>query len=457
MKINKVKKKKNKLARAIKRKTQIDDLQNRINNFGGYFPNRINIEKQESINTNSWFIGEYTKYKLNKSPKKVKFINEKLEKADFRCRKIKIYPTEEQRTILKNWFAAYLSMYNHVIKIILTRCFNKEKQTLNWRTLRTNTNNLKEIKKSLSEKTGIFSHTLDGAIQDACAALKSALTNLRNGHIKHFRLRYLKLTKPNLVLKVEKYAFSKKNNTFFSKDLGNEIKTEGDFDMRTINRDCKLHIDGKGTIRLLIPETTEPYKETKNKKNMCIALDPGVRCFLTGSTPNSDVQLGKNLYSVIRKHLTKIDKVNNEENINDKIKRKVERKHYYKIGNKIDDMHWKIIKYLIENNKIVQIGNLSTKQVINNQTGGNLNSMTKRVASLMSLYKFKQRLKYKCSINNIGYAEIDESFTSKMCSKCGWLNEELGSSKTYKCKTCNREIDRDVNGSQNIQLRGISK
>jgi transposase len=44
----------------------------------------------------------------------------------------------------------------------------------------------------------------------------------------------------------------------------------------------------------------------------------------------------------------------------------------------------------------------------------------------MSLFKFKQRLQYKCFRNNIGYTEVDEAYTSKTCTGCSYFNKNLG-------------------------------
>ena len=48
---------------------------------------------------------------------------------------------------------------------------------------------------------------------------------------------------------------------------------------------------------------------------------------------------------------------------------------------------------------------------------------------------------------------IDERYTSKMCSLCGWINNKLGSDKIYNCKECKLMLDRDVNGARNIFLK----
>jgi putative transposase len=59
---------------------------------------------------------------------------------------------------------------------------------------------------------------------------------------------------------------------------------------------------------------------------------------------------------------------------------------------------------------------------------------------------------YKCNLQRIGYAEIDEAYTSKTCSNCGFMNDNLGASKIFKCNICELKIDRDCNGARNIMI-----
>jgi len=49
----------------------------------------------------------------------------------------------------------------------------------------------------------------------------------------------------------------------------------------------------------------------------------------------------------------------------------------------------------------------------------------------------------------------DEAYTSKTCSSCGQINESLGSSKTFYCHRCGCRVDRDVNASKNILMKGL--
>lgn len=123
-----------------------------------------------------------------------------------------------------------------------------------------------------------------------------------------------------------------------------------------------------------------------------------------------------------------------------------------KIKNKIDDMHWKTINWLTCNHQNIYIGNLSTKDVVNKETS-NMNGMTKKLSLRTNMYKFRERLKYKCGIRCVNYQMIKEHYTSKMCSHCGELNETLGLDKIFDCKKCKISIDRDVNDARNIYLK----
>jgi len=98
---------------------------------------------------------------------------------------------------------------------------------------------------------------------------------------------------------------------------------------------------------------------------------------------------------------------------------------------------------------------LSTKGIIKNKLNNELDKKTKIVAQFMSLYKFKQRLEYKCQVKKIGYEEIDEAYTTKACTKCGYKNE-VGKKRYIKCAFCKLSIDRDFNGARNIMLRGTN-
>lgn len=169
---------------------------------------------------------------------------------------------------------------------------------------------------------------------------------------------------------------------------------------------------------------------------------------MTGYSENNTFQIGNNMDSKISKYLNQIGKI--------KIckihkKKKAENKRYAKIKNIVNDLHWKTIKYLTDNYGHILIGNMSTKQI--GET--NLNKHSKNIAKMMSLYVFRERLKYKCSITDTKYKLVDEHYTSKMCTNCGYVKENLGSNKIFKCEHCGIKLNRDINGARNMFIKSI--
>ena len=66
---------------------------------------------------------------------------------------------------------------------------------------------------------------------------------------------------------------------------------------------------------------------------------------------------------------------------------------------------------------------------------------------------FLRMLEYKLMFLGKQFLKIDKWFpSSKTCSKCGNVKEELKlSERSYKCECCGIEIDRDYNVALNIK------
>jgi len=76
-----------------------------------------------------------------------------------------------------------------------------------------------------------------------------------------------------------------------------------------------------------------------------------------------------------------------------------------------------------------------------------------------SLHELKRQLKYKCFWNNKYFAEIDRfEPSSKKCSCCGWINENLClKDREFFCQNCGLHIDRDLNAAINIRKTGLEQ
>jgi len=425
-----------------------------------------NIDMQK-IKINSWFsIQESLPQDVNF--KQNKYTVEDKEKIKYKCKRITLDLTSRQKNIIDKWLNSYLDMYNTALKYIKDN-IKTNKNLLSFITLRkilkndrdvlveSSGNKIKILNKK-NEVTGtkmvnkIKVHDMDYAIKLACQNYKSALSNYSKGNIKKFRIRYWRKNKTNKIMDLEEPNF---NYNTIRKDVLGKVKGYYNgkrFNFNTIDCDCRLQrVDN--IYYLFVPELLVLDINKTDNKSKQIIIDPGVRKFGTGITENKVVKIGTECGVKIQKYLTRKDNIMDNENISKEIKKKNEYMINKKIKHLVNDLHWKSIDYLTKNYETVLIGDMSTKSIVSRN--GNLNKMTKRIALHLNFYKFRQKLKYKCNVNNVKYGKIKEWMTSKMCSNCGSINENLGGSEIYDCIDCKIKMDRDVNGARNIYIKAI--
>ena len=84
-------------------------------------------------------------------------------------------------------------------------------------------------------------------------------------------------------------------------------------------------------------------------------------------------------------------------------------------------------------------------------TFNNFKNLNKKSKTLLSKYRHCEFLdtlkKFKNTI------EVNESYTSKTCSNCGYLHKNLSNKDIYDCESCKIKIGRDINASRNVMLR----
>lgn len=374
--------------------------------------------------------------------------------GQMKCIKIDIFPNDEQRAILMRWLYAYAHMYNATIAHL-----RNNDADLNWHNIRTNVLKL-ERKRILVEShldgmsrcTFIQAHTLDGAIKTACANWKTARANQRAGRIKFFRIRNWRVGRRQLVMDMEPQCF--KSGTLCPRVFGQDMTFMRDdvaFDVSAITSECKILYDRLyDKFTLLVPQKC--VREMKAPQyDETIALDPGIRMFLTGISENNSIELGSDVCSRLIDIFRVMDnaqsKITSKKRLN-----KVLRRCRRKIAGLVTELHWKCAKILTDRYDTIAIGDFSAKRV-SNRDQSVLSSMIKRVALALSFYKFRERLQFKCAQKGRKFILVDEHYTSKLCSFCGHNKTNLGAASVYECTHCHAHIGRDFNGARNILIR----
>src|SRR5205814_60484 len=122
-----------------------------------------------------------------------------------------------------------------------------------------------------------------------------------------------------------------------------------------------------------------------------------------------------------------------------------------------NDLHEKLSRWLVDNYRVVIIPEFNTSSMIK-RGDRKIRNKTARAMVTWSHYSFRQKLISKS--RETPWCKIiytTEEYTSKTCGCCGELNHTLGGSKTFKCKNCGIEIDRDYNGARDILLLVLTK
>jgi putative transposase len=203
-------------------------------------------------------------------------------------------------------------------------------------------------------------------------------------------------------------------------------------------------------------------KPLQNESSLAIALDPGVRTFLTGFDGSDILEVGKNdigrIYRLAR-HLDKLmSRIWLHKGGQFKRLRYCLRKSAtqirIQIKNLVNELHKKAAKYLVTKYKIIFLPTFETQQMVK-KGKRKLATKTARTLVTLSHYRFKQMLKHQASKSGCIVVDVTEEYTSKTCSKCGHIHTKLGGSKKFKCPECGHTLDRDVNGAFNILLKAL--
>jgi transposase len=227
---------------------------------------------------------------------------------------------------------------------------------------------------------------------------------------------------------------------------------------------------------------------------------------LTGLSENEIIKFGVDARIKIKKYLDMIDKIEfkySNKIVKNKIRMKIVNRCNRKIICYVDELHWKIINYLIKSYATIIIGDMCsnhisydypTQRTRNNTCLHNSNTIVQscntprftrditqserprnthnqspnlnqpslsennqtlnineRIMLAFNFTLFYKRLEYKCMMNKINFRIVNENYTTKICTSCGHYNETDG--RKYVCNNCNFSTDRDINACKGILIK----
>ena len=360
--------------------------------------------------------------KLKKQLKKEK---KKINKT-LKTLKIRLFPNEEEKEKLQMMLEQYRWYYNTTLSMIYLhygkdKILNEEKYSAYtvrnllrkyeykeeaWEHLIFKELNYDENRNEIPIPDWwigkVHSRIPRGASNKLVASLNSAISNYRNGNIRHFQLKYRTKKNPTDYLNFEDKHYPKfirkiKSRYWYTtKDRKRVNISFSDIDTKT--RGFEI-IYEKDTNRYFLHYPIEhdwfPEEDRRidNQEKFIfqgdrvISLDPGVRKFLVGYDPSGcTVFVGEGAQKKLINILYSIDEEKNS---------KEKRRMWTMMRNMINDLHWKTISFLIENYDVIILPDFRVSQMVRKR---NIGKMTKRLLCMFSFYTFKERLQYKCSL-----------------------------------------------------------
>ena len=185
--------------------------------------------------------------------------------------------------------------------------------------------------------------------------------------------------------------------------------------------------------------------------NNIVGIDLGIKDFIV----TSKNQVFENI-KIKRNNQKKLIKLNRtlsrkQKDSRNKNKARIKlAKFHEKLNNKKENYLHQVTNQLLNENQIIVMENLGVKNMMSNH------NLARSIQEL-SLYHFKEILRYKSKWSDRDIVEIDRFYpSSKLCSNCGYKNDVLTlKDREWTCLECGKPHNRDLNAAINIKNEGM--
>jgi transposase len=404
------------------------------------------------------------------------------------CRKVRAFPTSEQRKILQLWFDGARQSYNWALGVFLKQLRKGHAQKTSRIALK---RRFVTCKESCMPKGKRWIRQVPYTIREGATYELSKAISDRFGDAKRmgtpFRSPKFRSKLDNVKsINIDTQNFCKKVGQrwrFYVTLFPDTLRVRKRDQRRVLDampdgpiRSVRLSMTRTGKVYLHIPIHKRITDISKSSKGQLVSLDPGSNPFMTYYSPTRyivgsfgtlpDVERFRRMQKTIDKINSVTDKHNgNAPWLTDKSRKRIRMKGLRireKAKNLARDAVDKVTNFLTANFQYVhaspfEVSRMCLKvddtaahaapgrRLIRKQTVRDLHGWLH--------YSFKETLKHKATLIRGLVVEFNsEAHTTKCCDSCGSLNE-VGSKKLFVCSTCNHTLHRDVHGARNHALR----
>ena len=262
---------------------------------------------------------------------------------------------------------------------------------------------------------------------------------------------------------------SRKQGRIYPRHLGKLSYWPQKSQKLVVEHACRLQMDERESFYLCVPMKAEvrmPRQaapgalggEIQAPKKRVIALDPGVRTFLTGYDPSGAfVEIGKGGMTRIFRLCLHLDKLcaTIAKATSKKRKKSLEKaaaRMRQRIRNLVDDLQKKTASFLAERFDLVLLPTFNVGSMVK-RGGRRIRKKTVRQMLTWRHYGFRCALLHRAELTGCVVKLVSEAYTTQTCGRCGNLHKKIGGRKIFKCPHCRHQVDRDANAARNILLR----
>ena len=371
-----------------------------------------------------------------------------------KSKKIEIFPDREQKATLHRWFGTSRYVYNQSVDLL-----DQKGTPPNFKGL------VPVVFAGLSDwHTETPRQIKVGAVMDACEAVKNAKIQCKKtGAFQKVAFRSRK-RKQTLYLRAD----SLKENGVYVRFLGDMKMSEplpakpqgtgkvSERDTDSEVKDSQLVMENG---RYFLSVSYVEKKKAREPSGRIVALDPGIRDFMTFFAEDCFGWLGQQCINRIQRLCQHCDnlyaRATQEKRPLRRALRKAAIRIKVKIRNLIDELHKKIAHFLVTNFDVILLPTFETKQMTK-RGARKLRKKSVRQMLTLSHYKFKTFLKHKAFEYGVRVIDVCEAYTSKTVSWTGEIISNLGGSKVIKSSEGHR-MDRDLNGARGIFIKTVAR